>query len=256
MWAFDYRFFPNQKRISISDFMDQHCWPLIGELIKCGQVGDSGDLVIQGSIVKYLGACPEKVSLSPRFHSKWAARSYARVLKHSLRPPSWKILGCLVHAGANCTCARRSDLILSENFLSIASPITCGKCGLHVPLYRLRSLTMDEQLGVQLWNQAYRHSDALFIGSGVGERFGYQQTASFSSPLSQDGCKVCRQLELRLKVPVYYYLNKYYGVSEKAERKRRCPRCRANWLLSKPWLNRYHFKCKRCRLISNIAWDV
>src|SRR5437899_715516 len=204
MYAFEYQFFPDRKRISLDEFMDKHCSPFIGELIKGGQACDSGDLVIRGTAVRYWGACSEKNSLSPAFHTKWAARAYRSIIRLSLRAPKLKILGFLNGEDPCCVCSKRSSLILCTTFLKLASPIDCGRCGRHVPLYRLPRLTYDDRLGVSQWEDAYKRCDGLFIGSGVGERFGYRQAASFSSALSREGYELCRGIEARIKLPVYY----------------------------------------------------
>lgn len=141
--------------------------------------------------------------------------------------------------------------------MSIESVLKCTNCTQYVPLYRFRSLSSDKELlGIDQWQATYDRCDGLFIGSGVGERFGYYQTSSFKSPLAQNGAELCRSLEKKLKVRVYYDLNTHYGRSPSLERKRRCPGCNGNWLLKQPWLKLYNFKCNKCRLVSNVAYDI
>jgi predicted nucleic acid-binding Zn ribbon protein len=85
--------------------------------------------------------------------------------------------------------------------------------------------------------------------SRVGEKFGYNQMAELKSDLTKLGREICAVLEKKTDVPVYYYLHRYYGVSAKAESKRRCPDCKGEWLLKEP-IGIYDFCCKKCRLFS------
>jgi predicted nucleic acid-binding Zn ribbon protein len=74
--------------------------------------------------------------------------------------------------------------------------------------------------------------------------------------LSRDGRDLARGLEQKLRVPVYYYLSKYFGRSDSAERKRKCPSCGRAWLRNQPLHRIFDFQCQRCRLMSNVAFDV
>uniref|UniRef100_A0A486XK01 Zn-ribbon-containing, possibly nucleic-acid-binding protein n=1 Tax=Rheinheimera sp. BAL341 TaxID=1708203 RepID=A0A486XK01_9GAMM len=55
--------------------------------------------------------------------------------------------------------------------------------------------------------------------------------------------------------PVYYAL--YSGSSKdcRNENNKLCPGCGAKWRLSAPLHELFDFKCDKCRLLSNIAWD-
>jgi predicted nucleic acid-binding Zn ribbon protein len=74
------------------------------------------------------------------------------------------------------------------------------------------------------------------------------------SPLAKNGRGVAESLELRVKRPVYYFLNRI--TETKTERKRRCPSCRGAWLLKEPWHGKFDFRCRKYRLISNVAWGM
>jgi predicted nucleic acid-binding Zn ribbon protein len=258
MFLFKYHFYPNTRLIPASEFLDMHCWPLVVELTKGGQFLAHGHFAIHRNEIVYYAPCAEKTSLAPKLHFSWANRSYKRVLLHSKRQPKFELVGRLPDEKPCCTCRGKTDLILRTNFLSMESVLKCTKCTRYGPLYRFRSLSNDTELlsGINSWKAAYDRCDGLFIGSGVGERFGYYQTSSLKSPLAQDGVKLCRSLEKKLKVRVYYDLNTYYGRSSSLERKRHCPGCNGNWLLKQPWLGLYNFRCNKCRLVSNIAWNI
>ena len=258
MFLFKYHFYPNTRLISASEFLDMHCQSFVDNLGKGGQFLAGGYFANQHAEITYYGSCAEKTSLSPKLHFSWANRSYKRILQYSKRQPKFELVGRLPDEKPCCACRGKADLILRTNFLSIESVLKCTKCTRYAPLYRFRSLSNDTELlsGINSWKAAYDRCDGLFIGSGVGERFGYYQTSTLKSPLAQDGVKLCRSLEKKLKVRAYYDLNTYYGRSSSLERKRRCPGCNGNWLLKQPWLGLYNFRCNKCRLVSNIAWDI
>ena len=84
----------------------------------------------------------------------------------------------------------------------------------------------------------------------------YRQITMPDSELSMKGLDVCRRIEKTSGIPTYYYLRRHYGRSQKAERNRKCPGCGGQWLLNECWLERYDFRCDRCRLVSETACDV
>jgi predicted nucleic acid-binding Zn ribbon protein len=106
------------------------------------------------------------------------------------------------------------------------------------------------------WQHTYQSMDRLFIGSGPGERFAGDQLSRLDSALSTAGRHVARTLEKKVGVPVYYYLLKHSGRSERSERKRTCPSCGKTWLRQEPMHRIFDLQCRRCRLLSNVAFSV
>ena len=197
-----------------------------------------GYFVSNRARISYFSTCAERTSLSPRFHFAWARRNYKRLLRYSRRQPRVELAGRVLDEKPCCACRCKTDLVLTSNFLSITSPLKCTQCASYVPIYRFRSLSEENLQGIDSWQEAYDRFDGLFIGSGVGEHFSYNQLSSIKSPLTKDGLMLCRALERQLKIRVYYDLNVHYGRSLRAETKRRCPRCNSNWLLKNRWLER------------------
>jgi hypothetical protein len=93
---------------------------------------------------------------------------------------------------------------------------------------------------------------SLYTGSGIGERFGQRQMEDVKSALSENGREVAESLEQRVNQPVFYFLNR--TTETKTERQRRCPSCGGAWLLKEPWGPYFDFRCRKCRLVSNVAW--
>jgi len=55
----------------------------------------------------------------------------------------------------------------------------------------------------------------MHTGSGPGERFAHRQMSDVGSPLARDGREVAQQIKKKTRRPVYYYLMKHYGVSDR-----------------------------------------
>lgn len=252
MYAFEYVFYPDTRKVKLGKYTTE-LWSLGAEMMKGGQVSDFN--ILSGKNPKMVGFCHERGSLSRRRQSELTKKVYREMLAMSMSIPRIIIGGILADSDRICKCKQRRPIILETNFYTLESPITCGICRCPIPFYRL-DLTEDNLLGVKIWNETYSRCDGLFIGSGVGEYWGYRQISSFSSALSQEAYKLCRDIEKTTHNPTYYFLSKYYGRSKNEEKKRRCPKCRGKWLLKTPWHGYYHFKCDRCRLLSNIAWDA
>ena len=75
------------------------------------------------------------------------------------------------------------------------------------------------------------------------------------SMLNRSGRRLARQLQQASQLPVYYAL--YSGSSKdcRNENNKLCPGCGGKWRLSAPLHELFDFKCDKCRLLSNIAWD-
>ena len=74
--------------------------------------------------------------------------------------------------------------------------------------------------------------------------------------LSTEGRALAARLESKTRRPDYYYLMKHFGTSDAQERRRRSPSCKKPWALHTPLHRIFDLRCDRCRLLSNVAWDV
>ncbi len=175
-------------------------------------------------------------------------------MEHVAGAPVIKVTGEAVDTGLRCRCRVRPSVHLFTNFLDVGSPLRCGGCRRAIPLYRLPGLSRDSRDGLRCWRWQYQACDDLFMRSGFGERWGYRQLSSLGSGLTAEGFEVRKQVEKELKLPVYYYLHRYFGRGEAAERKRRCPGCGGEWLLPRRE-GCFEFRCEPCRLLSCLATD-
>jgi predicted nucleic acid-binding Zn ribbon protein len=156
-----------------------------------------------------------------------------------------------------CRCEKRSSLILFNRFYSQEIPLRCGDCFGLVPLYNIPFEDVKQYEpydDLYSWQRNYNGCDTLQLGCTLAEHWALRQMGRHKSQLSKQGRKLCRRLEKLLNVPVYYSLHRYYGKSWKREERRKCPRCHSDWKLPEELHGGFHFRCGKCRLLSNIAY--
>ena len=200
---------------------------------------------------------PEANALADRFADKWVRKRLRELAAVGVGPPKVTQLGTDPESRSSCKCRKRPFLILFTTFLTASPPLRCGGCFNPIALYRVPATgEAGNHQDVLQWQDTYQALDWLFIGSGPGERFAHDQLSRFDSELSTDGRELARELEKNVRVPVYYYLSKHIGRSDQAERQRKCPSCGKTWLRKEPLHRLFDFQCQRCRLLSNVAFDV
>jgi predicted nucleic acid-binding Zn ribbon protein len=230
----------------------------LAALLHNGQiVGDHTPLALLTDGVLVTASLPETDALSERFGNKWVRKRLRELAAAGIGRPKVTDLGLDPESRAPCRCRKRPFLILFTTAMDTEPPLRCGACFGPIALYKLppTSDAADHQ-NVLWWRDTYQAMDWLFLGSGPGERFAHGQLSRLDSELSTDGRALARELEKRVRVPVYYYLSKYFGRSDRSERKRKCPSCRKAWLRQEPLHRNFDFQCERCRLLSNVAFDV
>jgi predicted nucleic acid-binding Zn ribbon protein len=200
---------------------------------------------------------PETDALAVRFANKWVRKGLRELAAVGVDRPAVTHLGTDPESGGACRCRKRPFLILFTTLLNAEPPLRCGACFGSVALYKVPATNGAENHQDLLWWQdTYQALDWLFIGSGPGERFAHDQLSRFDSELSTNGRELGRELEKKVRAPVYYYLSKHFGRSDQVERKRTCPSCTRAWLCKEPLHRIFDFQCRRCRLLSNVAFDV
>ncbi len=229
----------------------------LAALLHNGQIGD--DMLIAKIKGGYLAtvSLPEADALASRFANNWVRKSLRELRALGIERPKVTDIGLDPESRAPCRCRKRPSLILFTTFLHDESPVRCGACFGPIALYRLPATNeAGHHQDVLHWRDTYQAMDWLFIGSGPGERFAHEQLSRFDSELSRDGRELARALERKVRIPVYYHLSKYFGRSDRAERSRKCPSCGKAWLRNEPLHRIFDFQCRRCRLLSNVAFDV
>ncbi len=229
----------------------------LGALAQNGQIaGGTPVAAVHGGYRAFVSAAAPD-ALDTRHSSKFVRRAVAELVSAGFEPPTYRIVGTEPDARPPCACRQRPYLFLYTDFLTNDSPVRCGRCSDPVPLYRLPATTAEGTfLNVLRWQSAYQSMDSLHIGSGAGEQYAQRQLSDVRSVLSRDGRAVAAALERKTRRKVYYYLMKPGGRSLSHEMRRRCPSCGGTWLLKEPLHRIFDFRCDRCRLFSNIAFEV
>jgi predicted nucleic acid-binding Zn ribbon protein len=230
---------------------------LAGAWRKNGQVvGPHCSLIETKPCITLFLSLPERKSLANAHHNGWAKSLLRKIKDARATGPIVIIRGQDLLGPKVCKCRRHSSYILITNFLQMQSPLRCGHCFHSVPLYKLEPWRDGEFADVLWWESEYQACDRLYIDSGSYERFGSKQMSNLQCGLSKEGREICARIEKQTGKPVYYFLHKPSGRSHQKEQARRCPSCNKKWQLKTKWHDLFDFRCERCRLVSNIAWDV
>jgi predicted nucleic acid-binding Zn ribbon protein len=230
----------------------------LAALLHNGQiVGDHTPLAKTSRGYLVITSLPEVDAFADRFANKWVRKCLRELAAVGVAPPKVTHLGSDPESRPPCRCRKRPFLILFTTFIDATPPLRCGACFGPIALYKVPATSdAGNHQNVLWWQDTYQAMDWLFIGSGPGERFAQNQLSRVDSELSTDGRDLAKTLERKVRVPVYYYLSKHFGRSDQAERKRTCPSCGKAWLRKEPLHRIFDFQCQRCRLLSNVAFDV
>lgn len=197
---------------------------------------------------------PDEDALDAAHHNKYVRMSLQKLAQIGLGEPEFTVFEDLQGASA-CPCSQPQSYILYTNYILLESPLRCGDCFRPVPLYRIPPTYDDEYFNIVCWQSEYQACDRLHMNSATLERAATRQMSRLDSMLTQQGLEACRIIQEVTQIPAYYYLYRYHGRSLRQERLRLCPSCGGEWLLPEKW-HKFHFKCDRCRLVSNIANSV
>lgn len=229
---------------------------LIAALVRNGNLLDEFMLAGGSKGWTVYGVAPARDAFHRANWNGFVQQKASGLRQVSLTLPRIRFLGLIPEAVPACRCAGPSGLYLFTTFLHREPPVRCIRCSGPVPLYRLSHSASGEHSGLLSWESNYQACDTLQMNCTVGERFGTHQMSDPTSTLSQSGLAVCKKLEGLTGRPAYYYLFRDSARSHAAELRRKCPSCGGAWLLKKPLHGKFDFKCDKCRLLSNIAWNV
>ena len=230
----------------------------LAALLHNGQiVGDHTPMATVSRGLLVTASLPDADALGDRLANKRVRKSLRELASAGVDRPKVTLLGTDPESRAPCKCRKRPFLIVFTTFLNAEPPLRCGACFGPVALYKVPATNeAGNHQDVLRWQDTYQAMDWLFIATGPGERFAHDQLSRFDSELSTDGRQLARELQKKVGIPVYYYLYKHFGHSDRAERKRVCPSCGKAWLRKEPLHRIFDFQCQRCRLLSNVAFDV
>jgi predicted nucleic acid-binding Zn ribbon protein len=230
---------------------------LLGALRKNGQICEeewragSSDNGYQAFVL-----LPDSDALDAAHHSLYVRNALEELLAAGLDGPHIRQLGKDIDGVDVCACVSPTSHILFTNYLFLESPLRCGDCFSLIPLYRIPHTRGEDHSDITSWQSDYKSCDSLQMNSATLERAATREMSRFDSSLSKRGRELAAEISRLTGKPTYYCLYRYGGRSRAQERKRLCPSCGGAWLLDAPWHRLFDFKCDKCHLLSNIAWDV
>jgi len=254
MFAVELKFDP-QARGASDDKLDAITW-LIAALVRNGNLLEEFLLVGESTGWTVYGVAPARDAFRMENRNEFVQQRIAALPRVKLKRPHIRFLGTVPETSAACRCARPRGFFLFTTFLHLEPPVRCIHCNGTVPLYRLPRPTTGEHSGLLSWKSNYQACDALQMNCTVGERFGERQMSDPTSRLSRSGLAVCKEIGGLTGRPTYYYLYRASTRSHSAEVRRKCPMCGGPWLLKKPLHGKFDYKCDKCHLLSNIAWNI
>jgi predicted nucleic acid-binding Zn ribbon protein len=244
------------RKLGGSDSPADAITSLIGVLIRGGNLVGEFVLAPEASGWTVYGTAPARDAFREASWSVFVEQRIGGLAQAGLKRPRIRFLGKIPETADECRCAQSKGYILFTTFLHLEPPLRCMQCNGTIPLYRLPHPKAGEHSDLLSWKSNYQACDSLQMNCTVGERFGTRQMSDPTSSLSQSGLAVCKEVEGLTGQPVYYYLYRDNARSHSAELHRKCPICGEAWMLKHPLHDKFDFKCDKCHLLSNIAWNV
>jgi predicted nucleic acid-binding Zn ribbon protein len=217
--------------------------------------GREWPIVQESSGYSTIALSPERDSLEPGFNSSCVTIANARAEAEGLKL-TWQGLGENAESSPTCSCGSPSAYVLFTTYVSLESPIRCLDCFRPVALYRMKVMHSGEFNELISWQSDYQSCDRLQMNCRVLEQAATQELSNVDGDLTKDGRAHCETLAASSGRPFYYYLHRGHGESYQSEVERRCPGCGGEWHLDSRLHSLFDFKCERCHLLSNVAFDV
>ena len=190
-----------------------------------------------------------------KYHSDWGIRELNKITQAFGHEPKWILLDDDIPKKMP-DYKNSPFLYLFTSAFRWGSSIRRGDNGKPISpiMLPVSSQIKDDIYG---WEKAYRQYDNIWLDCGVLEIPVYKQLADPKSELSNDGRKICADVEKATGIPTYYYLMRYWG-RKNGEDQRKCPACGNQWHIEvketkKEQFWYFHFQCHECRLVSHKA---
>lgn len=200
-------------------------------------------------------AIPEQDSLLPKWNNELVTEALQQAVEIGVEFTGFEIIGQDYAADETSRNVRPEFLMLYTTHLESCSPLKAGESLRAVPLYQLLQQNPPLAEALIKWQENWQACDQLQMNGGALEQISLAEISEVKSELSQQGLELARQVEQATGVPVYYYLYRL-GQDESVEYHRPCPSCGGDWRLHKPLHEMFYFKCDKCRLISNLSWEL
>ncbi|WCE30405.1 Zn-ribbon-containing protein [Vibrio sp. SCSIO 43137] len=214
--------------------------------------------VVMGEGVFYVRlVCPEQESLHPDNHSDFVNYCLSKLSDASLLAPKVRLLGRDINSEQAAEEEVPSWQVLYTTYVHTCSPLRSGESLLPIPLYRNPPTLNGDHKSVIKWQTEWQACDEIQMGGACkAEHAALREITDIGSDLFRRGWDLRGRIEYLTGIPTYYYQYRVGGVSLADEKQRRCPKCGGEWLLNEPLHDIFYFKCDRCRIVSNISWDM
>lgn len=199
--------------------------------------------------------CPEQDSLFSQNNNLEVERSLQNAEKCGLIFDGFQLLGDDLNSDQTAENANPEWQVLYTTHLQSCSPIHSGDSFAPIPLYKQLRNQPHLSQDVIKWQENWQACDQLQMNGAVLEQEALNEISDHQSRLAKHGRYLAQEIENTSGVPTYYYLYRVGGISLEEEQRRCCPECGGDWALNEPLFDVFHFKCDRCRLVSNISWN-
>lgn len=199
--------------------------------------------------------CPEIASLAEEYQNVAVESALIEAEKCGLFFDRFEIIGEDFNSDSTAQNASPQWQILYTTHLQSCSPIHSGEDFSPIPLYKQVKNQPHLSQDLIKWQENWQACDQLQMNGAGLEQVALKEISQPDSPLSKHGRYLAQELERTTRIPTYYYLYRVGGNSLTEEQQRRCPSCDSPWSLPQPLFDIFHFRCEKCRLISNLSWN-
>lgn len=197
---------------------------------------------------------PEQDSILVEYNNDWVNQAFKNAENAGVVLEFFEIVGRDYNENDTASKDTPSFQLLYTTYVDSSSPLYDGDKLQSMPLYRLGD---EPELTEKIirWQESWQACDQLQMNGGVLEQQALAEISEAESELSKQGRALCAEIEQVGKIPTFYYLYRL-GCDEETEYNRQCPSCGGNWKLKEPLHEIFYFKCDKCRLISNLSWEI
>ncbi len=231
---------------------------LMDDLRYNGQVlGREFPITIDDGVFRVRAVCPEKDSLHPKYNSEQVTRCFEKLSDACLLTPKIKVLGIDLNSEAAAEQSKPSWQVLYTTYVHTCSPLRSGDSLLPIPLYQTGAHLDGDYKALVKWQTEWQAFDEIQMAnkSQPAIKMALDEIGEVDSELFSRGEKLREHIESTTRIPTYYYLYRVGGESLESEINRTCPKCSNDWRVEDPLHGLFHFKCDKCRLVSNLSWN-
>ena len=156
-----------------------------------------------------------------------------------------------------CECKKSDFYILSG---SRPIPILCGTCMNSIPLYKLPFIYEADAsyYDIVSWNNENNAWGTIEFSNIDGiEKIAHHALCDIDSKHTQTALEICRKMKDKTDIDCYYDFENLRDTENiENEISKKCPKCKGDWILKERLNGEYDFKCNKCYLVSNFAYNV